>query len=194
MIEEWPAWDTELFLTLNGLGVSWLDGVMILFSTIWLWIPLYALIAFFIFKKFPLPQALIFMAACVVGVILTDQGSYWLFKEMFRRPRPCQEEELMAQMRFLAPYCGQFGFVSSHAANTFGFAIIAGGIFKSVYPKLGFGLLFWALVVSYSRIYIGVHYPLDILGGAVLGLLIGRLVLLLIRRQFQIAPTSGVQS
>ena len=70
------------------------------------------------------------MAALIVGVVITDQGSYWLFKEQFQRLRPCQEDDLLAQMRFLADYCGLYGFVSSHAANTFGFAIIAGGIFK----------------------------------------------------------------
>ena len=70
------------------------------------------------------------MAALIVGVVITDQGSYWLFKEQFQRLRPCKEDDLLAQMRFLADYCGLYGFVSSHAANTFGFAIIAGGIFK----------------------------------------------------------------
>jgi undecaprenyl-diphosphatase len=193
MIEQWPAWDTELFLTLNGWGVSWLDQVMLLFSTIWLWIPLYALIAFVRFKQFPLTQAVIFMAACVVGVVLTDQGSYWMFKETFQRLRPCQEEELLAQMRFLAPYCGLYGFVSSHAANTFGFAVIAGGIFNHVFPKLRTGLLVWALVVSYSRIYIGVHYPLDIFGGALFGVIVGRLVLAMIKRQLAAVATLNAQ-
>ncbi len=183
--------DRDLFLFLNGLGVSWLDDVMLLFSTIWFWIPLYGIVAFLFFKKFALPQALIFVAACVVGVIITDQGSYWLFKETFKRLRPCQEQDLLEQMRFLAAYCGQYGFISSHAANTFGFAMLAGGIFRGVFPRLRTGLLIWALVVSFSRIYIGVHYPLDILGGALFGTLVGRFVLLIIQKQLAVVNANG---
>ncbi len=183
MLDTIILWDTQLFLALNQAGVSWLDGPMILISEVWIWIPLYAAILFFIFKKFPLADAIIFTAICVVGVILTDQGSVHLFKEKFKRLRPCQLDELRDQMRFLADGCGLYGFVSSHAANTFGFAIIAGGIFRNMYPKLGVILLIWAVIVSYSRIYLGVHYPLDIICGALLGVAIGRLLLILVKRR-----------
>ena len=185
MLETILKWDTELFLTLNQAGVSWLDTFMVLISEVWVWIPLYVAILFFIFKKFPLRDALVFAAVCVVGVVLTDQGSVHLFKEVFRRLRPCQVDELREQMRFLASGCGLYGFVSSHAANTFGFAVISGGIFNKVYPKLGLALLVWAAIVSYSRIYLGVHYPLDIICGALLGVLIGRLLLLIVYRRQQ---------
>lgn len=177
MIEDLLQWDEEAFLALNGAGVSWLDQPMLLFSTTWFWIPFYAWIAYLFFIQLKTPAALIATALCVVGVILTDQGSYWLFKETFKRLRPCQVDELLAQMRFLADYCGKYGFVSSHAANTFGFAALAGGILKKYIKWISPLLMFWALVVSYSRIYIGVHYPLDIIGGAFLGFLVGKLLL-----------------
>lgn len=189
MLESILKWDTELFLALNQAGVSWLDGAMILISEVWIWIPLYAAILYFIFKKFPLADALIFAAVCVIGVLLTDQGSVHLFKEVFKRLRPCQVEELRAQMRFLADGCGLYGFVSSHAANTFGFAVIGGGILKKFYPRLSMVLLVWAAIVSYSRIYLGVHYPLDVICGALLGIFIGRLLLIIVyRRQNQTHP------
>lgn len=176
MLESILQWDTELFLTLNKMGVPWLDGFMILISKVWVWIPLYAIILFLFYKKFDLSSALVFTALCIVGVILTDQGSVHLFKEVFKRPRPCQEADLIAEMRFLASHCGLYGFVSSHAANTFGFAILAGSIFKTAIPRLKPILLIWAVVVSYSRIYLGVHYPLDVICGALFGSLIGMML------------------
>lgn len=185
MLESILEWDTELFLTLNGAGVTWLDSFMVLISEVWVWIPLYAGMLFFIFKKFALADALVFAAVCIVGVVLTDQASVHLFKEVFKRLRPCQVEELRAQMRFLADGCGLYGFVSSHAANTFGFAVVVGGIFKRAYPKLGGLLLLWAAIVSYSRIYLGVHYPLDIICGALLGVAIGKLLLLIVYQRQQ---------
>ena len=185
MLESILQWDTELFLALNNAGMDWLDGPMILISKVWIWVPLYAAVLYLLFKKFPVQDALVFTAILIVGVILTDQGSVHFFKEVFKRPRPCQEEELMAQMRYLASGCGLYGFVSSHAANTFGFAILTGSIFKTIYPRLGIILMIWAIAVSYSRIYIGVHYPLDVLVGALYGILVGRLLFKLAQKRIQ---------
>ncbi len=185
MFEQLLQWDEALFLTLNKAGQPWLDQLMVLFSTLWIWIPLYAGILYLFFKKFSTQNALFFVALCVLVVVITDQGSVHLFKEVFKRLRPCQEEHLRVQMRFLAGHCGLYGFVSSHAANTFGFAVLAGGILKQISPKLPVALLIWAFVVSYSRIYLGVHYPLDIVGGALFGSLVGLLLLKLARNKMQ---------
>ncbi len=193
MIQEILQWDTELFLYLNNLGQPWLDKLMVLFSEIWVWIPLYMGVAYLFFKKFGLQDALFFTALCVVGILITDQGSVQLFKEVFKRPRPCQEEELMSQMRFLASHCGLYGFISSHAANTFGFAVLAGGILKPILPKAKMWLLIWAAVVSYSRIYLGVHYPLDIICGALFGSLVGMMLLRFVERKRRMASVNQNQ-
>jgi len=187
MLESLLAWDEELFLTLNSLGQPWLDQFMVMISEIWIWVPLYAVILFLFYKKFPLNQALVFMALCVLTVVITDQGSVHLFKEVFKRPRPCQEEHLLTQMRFAASHCGLYGFISSHAANTFGFAVLAGGILKEKAPKLPVILLIWAAVVSYSRIYLGVHYPLDVIGGAIFGSVIGVFMLKIANKRLAIS-------
>lgn len=177
MLEMLQQWDEQVFLFLNGLGTDVLDSPMRLISGKLTWIPLYGIIAWLFFKYLPTPKAVVIVALCVVGVLLTDQGSYWLLKETVKRLRPCQIDDLRAQMRFVADYCGLYGFVSSHAANTFGFAVLAGGILRAHLNWLPTALLIWATIVSYSRIYLGVHYPLDILGGALFGSIIGKFLL-----------------
>jgi len=178
--------DKKLFLALNALGQPWLDDVMLLITGIWLWIPLYLGVTYLFFKHFSTSQAVIFTALCVLAFAITDAGSVHLFKEQFQRLRPCQEEDLLAQMRYIAVRCGKYGFVSSHASSTFGFAILAGSILKTKLPNAKILLLLWAAVVSYSRIYVGVHYPGDIVGGALFGTLVGALLFLVAKKQFQI--------
>lgn len=183
-MESLLLFDEHLFLVLNRAGQPWLDDIMLLITGIWIWIPLYLGIIYLFFKHFKVADALVFTALCIVGVLSTDQGSVHLFKEVFQRPRPCRVEHLMEQMRFIASYCGEFGFVSSHAANTFGFAALAGGLLHSKLPKARTWLLVWAALVSYSRIYIGVHYPADILGGAIFGIFVGMLLLRLAQKRW----------
>lgn len=183
MLHELAALDRELFITLNNAGVSWLDDIMVLITGVAIWIPLYLGIAYLFFKHFKTADAVIFLALCILCVVLCDQGTVQLFKLRFERLRPCQVAEIRNQMRFLGANCGLYGFVSSHAANTFGFALLAGSILKPKLPKALPLLLIWAVIVSYSRIYVGVHYPGDILGGAIFGLFIARVLLIFAKRR-----------
>jgi len=108
-----------------------------------------------------------------VMIAFTDQITN-LFKYIIvKRPRPCREEELQGIMRFVAPRCGRYGFFSGHSANSMAVAVFAGLLLKPYYKKLIFILLFWSATVAYSRIYVGVHYPLDIICGMTFGALTG---------------------
>ncbi len=178
-------WDRSLFISLNNAGFEALDPFMLAVSGTWIWVPLYAFLLYLLFRHLNTKNAIMAMAWVVVLVLLCDQGSVHLFKEVFERLRPCHEPLLEGQVRLVKSHCGgQFGFVSSHATNTFGLAIFIGTILKSKVRWLFPVLLLWAALVSYSRIWLGVHYPLDIIGGAVLGSLIARLLVLVSQRSF----------
>ncbi len=108
-------------------------------------------------------------------ITFTDQITN-VFKRTFERPRPCGFETGLAdQMRFIAVRCGKYGFFSGHASNSMAVAVFAGLLLRPYYKNLIFILLFWSATVAYSRIYVGVHYPLDVLCGMTFGALGGLL-------------------
>ncbi len=182
-MEQLLRWDTELFLALNNLGRESWDSFWLALSETATWIPLYALLLFLLFRTLSLKVFGLTVLLIVLNTFLTDQGSVQLFKEQFQRLRPCHVEALLEKMRLVKEGCGgKFGFVSSHAANTFGLAVLAGNILKLKYRFALVGLLLWATLVSFSRIYLGVHYPLDILCGGIFGALCGGLVLLIFKK------------
>lgn len=120
-------------------------------------------------------QVLAIIPIMAIGILLSDKISVYAFKDVFERFRPCHNLELKDLIHTVNGKCGgTFGFVSSHAANTFMFASLS-SLFLRKYWFVFF-IFFWAALVSYSRIYLGVHYPLDIAGGALLGILIGGLI------------------
>ncbi len=171
MLEKLIALDTALFLFLNGLHNPFMDKIMWWTSETITWIPLYAVVLFFVFKKLKW-KGLLTLLFMVLIVVLADQGSVKLFKNVFQRLRPCHNQQIADFVHLVKNHCGgQFGFVSSHAANTFAFATFSAFFFRN--KKFSYFILFWAAFVSYSRIYLGVHFPGDILGGALLGSIIG---------------------
>lgn len=173
-IEQIVNWDKALFVTLNKWGIEALDPFFLAISEIAIWIPFYAFFVFLLFKKFHLKTAIIFVLAAVACVALCDQISVNAFKNVFERLRPCHTPDLEGQFRLVKEGCGGwFGFVSSHATNTFGFAILMGLIFKQKFPFVLWILLAWATLISYSRVYLGVHFPLDVICGGLLGAVIG---------------------
>lgn len=170
--------DKSFFLFLNGLNSPFWDQVMWLISGKTTWIPLYLAMIFLMFKKFQWRGVLILVFA-ILSVTLADQVSVKAFKDVFQRLRPCHCEELEGLVHIVRNKCGgKYGFVSSHAANTFAIAVFTLSLFKLKWYSLS--ILFWAAIVGYSRIYLGVHYPLDVICGALLGTLIAFLCLYLL--------------
>ncbi len=167
------GFDKKLFLFFNGHHNGFFDLVMLFSSGKWSWMPLYIILFFIIVYKLGwkvLPAVLI---GIMVTVTISDQASVHLFKNVFLRYRPCHNLEIQHLVHLVKGCGGKYGFVSSHAANSFSIATFVGLLLyrkiKLVLPLL----LIWALLVGYSRIYNGVHYPSDILGGSALGVITG---------------------
>jgi len=172
-MEELIHFDQELFLYLNGLGTTTFDGFWMFVTGKWNSIPLYALLVYLLYKKTGVKKTLI--TILVVGLMIagTDQLANLFKKVLFLRPRPCHEEVIYEAMRLVKSYCGgKYGYFSAHAASSMALAVFLGKVFKPYFKYLGALLLLWAVLVGYSRIYIGVHYPGDVLTGMFFGILI----------------------
>ncbi|WP_194768389.1 phosphatase PAP2 family protein [Tamlana sp. I1] len=174
MIEELLKYDTQLFLYLNNLGSSTWDNLWLVITHTLTFVPLYAILLYLLYKKFGLKSLIIFVIVIALMITFTDQITN-VFKRGFQRPRPCGEPGLIDQMRFIAVRCGKYGFFSGHASNSMAAAIFAGLTLKPYYKNLIYILIVWSLIVAYSRIYVGVHYPLDLLCGLTFGVLGGTL-------------------
>lgn len=173
MLDQLLHYDKELFLFLNNLGSSTWDGFWLVVTNKLTFIPLYVLLLFLVYKKLGVKSMLLLILVIAAMIAFTDQITN-LFKYVIaKRPRPCREEDMQNIMRYVAPRCGRYGFFSGHAANSMAAAVFAGLLLKPYYKKLIFILLLWSAVVAYSRIYVGVHYPLDIICGMIFGALSG---------------------
>lgn len=180
MIETLEAWDKELFLLLNGDAGPVMDWIMVYVSEKFFWLPLYVLFLWLLYRAYGVKGALLAMLAVAVSITLTDQSSVELFKFQFERYRPCKN--LALQGLFHKPEVigcgGWYGFVSSHAANFFGVSTVIGFSLRHRFPRILLWLYLWAGLIAYSRIYLSKHYPADVVGGALLGILLGYLVYL----------------
>lgn len=181
MIEWLNQLDTALFLFLNSLNHPWLDPVMVFITGKFSWIPLYALLLVVLIMKYRWQTVLLLLLIAIL-IALSDQLSVKAFKFVFERPRPCHEPELQPMIHLAANRCGgAFGFVSSHAANSFALAGFVYLLLRSWFRPIGYIAFGWAGLVSYSRIYVGVHYPGDVVVGALLGLAVAWVVFLIFR-------------
>ncbi len=161
--------DQHLFLLINGLHSEFLDSIMWWASDKFIWIPLYAWLAWVLYKKFGREGIYLVLFSALL-ITLSDQGSV-LIKNQVMRLRPCHNEVLAFVVHTVNDKCGgQYGFVSSHAANVmalFAYLVI---LTRNRMKYLTWILGGYVIIVSYSRIYMGVHFPLDIVGGWIVGL------------------------
>ena len=171
MLDKLIQFDTNLFLFLNGIHSETWDKIMWFVSGKLSWAPMYAVIIFFIIKNYKW-QSVTLILLIVVSITLADQISVKAFKFVFERLRPCHNPNISHLVHIVNNKCGgQFGFVSSHASNSFVVAMFLHLLFKKKW--FSWFIFVWAALVSYSRVYLGVHFPADITGGAILGMVIG---------------------
>jgi len=166
--------DKELLLWLNSYHTPFLDVLMMIFTRKEFWIPLYLVLLYQIYKSKG-KEALWWIAGIFLMIFLCDQISTQLFKNVFQRLRPSHDPSLSNMVHLVSGYKGgKYGFVSSHAANTFGFAIFTSLLFKNrLYALFAFT---WSLLIIYTRLYLGVHFPGDVLGGMILGVIVGYVI------------------
>jgi len=164
--------DKKLFLELNsGFHTHCLDQLMLFFSSTAAWIPLYLVLLYLIIRNYR-KETWMVLLAITLTIVMADQFTSTFMKPFFERLRPSHDPELENIVHIVNHYraASKFGFASSHAANTFGIATLMWFILKNYRPLIG--LLFpWAIGVGYTRIYLGVHFPGDILVGELVGFL-----------------------
>lgn len=160
-----PQWDIELFSLINGKHIGWLDPVMQILSSHYSWIILFLIIAFFMIRRSRFwGSREILLILCTVGVnsLLNN-----ILKLIIKRPRPCHDEMLETTIHLLEDCGTHYSFFSAHSSNAFCLAICTAFFFRNRYYSVL--MLIWATLVAYSRIYVGKHYPLDVICGIIFG-------------------------
>jgi len=171
--------DKQLLLLLNSFHNGYFDTFMFTFSKVAVWIPFYLSVVYILFKSQG-KKAIWMVLLLILGVVLADQLS-GLMKNGFQRFRPSHDPAIQNFVHIVNnSRAGLYGFVSSHAANTVGFAVLSSLFIRR--QTYTIAALSWALITSYSRIYLGLHFPLDILGGAITGLFIALFLYFIYKR------------
>lgn len=164
--------DREWLLYFNSLNAPWADPVMFVLTKTTTWIPLYVFLLYLVIRNYKIETWTVLVGVGIT-LLLADQVTSTIMKPYFARLRPSQDPTLEGLVHTVNEYRGGlYGFASGHAANTFGTATFFWLLFRFRYRWIGLMFL-WAAFVSYTRIYLGVHYPGDILVGGIVGILSG---------------------
>ena len=173
MLDRIKQIDTELLIFLNNLGNKSWDPLWVSITDKFTFLPLFILIIFFLFKKNGTKGLLVILLFISVLILFTDQFTN-VVKDFTQRLRPCRLDELQGLLRDIDIRCGKYGFFSAHAANSISVTIfIINCVDESVKKFLKPLLILWVIIFSYSRIYLGVHYPLDTVFGLSFGIFSG---------------------
>lgn len=194
------SWDSGLFLKLNALHNAWWDTAMLFFTRKESWLPFYLVLIFLIVRNFR-GKSWFILVFLLLGLVVSDQLCN-LIKELVQRYRPGYDSTIKDLTHIVLKKGGEYGFPSSHAANSIYVMTFTGWLFRNRLSLII--LLLWALLVSYSRIYVGAHFPLDILGGWTVGLVTGWLFFRLMnwiemkasgsRRQVKFKPLPAIDA
>lgn len=176
--------DIALFKVINQTCSNPLfDQILPWFRDRFFWLPLYVFLAVLVVFEFRRKSYIILLSAILV-VLICDQLSSSFMKPTFQRQRPCNLELLENDVRVLAPCRNSFSFTSSHATNHFGVATFFALLFLPIYKRKSFVLFFWAFMVSISQVYVGLHFPFDILIGGLIGVGVGKLIHTLLSKYY----------
>jgi undecaprenyl-diphosphatase len=164
--------DRAILVFFNQQYSPFWDELMLLITGKYIWIPLYVVLIGLLIYKLK-KTSWIAILTLVLTITVADQFASSFCKPTFKRLRPCHDDAIKSQLHIIKPAGSQYGFISSHAANTFALATFIFMAFKSDQKWIGYTLFIWAAMVSLSRVYLGVHYPGDVLAGGVTGIVWG---------------------
>lgn len=194
-METLNQWDTQIVLAINRWHVPWLDTVMIVITQTAFWAPLFLFIVYTLFKRLSTKEAWVILLGVLVAIAISDQTTSSLMKPYFARLRPSHDPALRTQLQFVNEYTGGlYGFASSHAANAFALATVltlaAGAVLRGLR-----WLFLWATLMSFTRLYLSVHYPTDLIVGAGVGIFAGGagfLIVKYLQKKFTLTSSTGI--
>lgn len=186
MLETLQELDRTLMLELNSYHHPVVDAAMYWVSHKFFWVPFYLAIVYFIFRAYGWNTVYVLVGIALV-VTLADRFTSGFMKPFFERPRPCHDPLIGYLIHTYEKCGGRYGFASSHAANVFGLTTFLWLLLRRTYRYIGL-LFLWALLVSYSRVYLGAHYPGDVTVGALVGMLCGFILFWLYRKFSPLLP------